>query len=930
MRFLRFSKIGTAIFILVFILSQSLVVLAQEEAVTETPPESPPPASVEVSAEAQEQVESELVVSAEAQKEVAVDLSSELGIEGYDPIVPTDGVLGTLVYPLKELAWDVQETAYDVFASDATHARLVQDHANRELVAAAEVYTDDPEETGAMVSILDEYRDDLAEVQETLPAVKEEDPALAKQLSAEIAEAHLFVAPKVLSTMQETLLVSDPEALPELVAIREETLKAAGTGVVAVADDEAEALSILEVASAAQQLTPFSGLAHAEFLSQSKSQLGEEIPPAMRGIFDEVIKNQLEAVETNFKNLPGTDEVKAESFGRFMSQFPGHGLDRMKVIDQFKSQTDLAPVFIEKCNEIKAKVAENLGAKIKQVAEEEIRKAVSEAMLQVANPNVNDFRILNEFHDLVPDEEIKQVIVQNRDAQINQFLERFGDDATAAQVTSEFKALTDKVASGEVLPDANFFQTLEGLKNQLSPEQQGFIEEMENTGKQQMIDRMQSDTHFAERFSSFNPADMQVFEKFRTEGFGPQFGPPPGFDFEAKFREIERQQAENFGRFLDFQDNPEHVQQIQQDFENFVPQEIRQRFETEYNFDETSFSKHEEFAREKEQFFQQKFDEFGSNLPPGAANFPGQPGFPFPGGPGFPFPGGAGFGSGFGPSPFFQRPHESTETGGAPLPEISCPEGLRAGPFGCEFDFQRIDFKKFAPTFEERASGLPFGDFLKRLSPQAQPCVREKVEQETGVKGPIQPHLKVPQLRLEEIAQQCGEAVTGPQEFDFQGGKRRIDESLLRGTPSGTTCAKGLVWVSDPTQPAGGLCAQEFHSCPQGQIADVLGQCQRAPSLQRQAPAEQERTDLPSRPGEFEQPPSNFTPPAGQFPSFPQFPDSGSFFQPPTGSFPPPESFTPPPDGTFRPPESGTFVPQVYSAQTFPGPLDILLNLLGL
>ncbi len=690
-KFRQISVFGASLLLLasgLFLQPPSLG-LAQEG--TTAAPTAAPPSGVSV--EVQQAVESDLAVSPEAAKELAIDLPAELNLEGYDPIIP-DGPVGKILYPLKEVVWDVQEGLSQTFASDASYSQLMSEHANKELVAATKLYASTPSAGQEVIGILQEYKDDLNTVAEKIPVVKEEDPVLAKMLSAEIAEDHLFVAPKVLGSIQDNLLASDPEVVPSLVEIKNQVLASAGTAIVNAADNEQEVTKALETIAGKRQLTPFSGIANAEILSSTKEQLGNAVPIAMSEAFDQAIGEQLQTVETNLQNLSSSDEVKAESFGKYVAQLPGHSLERMKIIDQFKSETALPPVMIAKMQEIKAKLAETIGVRIQQVVQEEVRQAISQAMLEFKNPGVPELKILNEFKDLVPQEEIRQEIVKNHEAQVQKFLDRFSDDANAKAVTEEFQGLASRVESGQVIPDANFFKTLTELKGRLNPEQQRFIGEMEVTGRQEMANRLQNDPNFPERFATSNPADLQIFEKIRESGFGPQFAPPPGFDFEAKFREIEQQQAENFGRFLEFQNRPEDVAAIRAQFETSVPPQIRERFEQNYDFQPETFAKQEALARDKEEFLRQKFEavqkefqeKFGSSAAPGG--FPGQTPIPFPGGRGFSFPGGANFPAGF-PPPFRPLLSGDEGSGSSSGQTFSCPAGMKAGEFGCEFDFQR-------------------------------------------------------------------------------------------------------------------------------------------------------------------------------------------------------------------------------------------------
>lgn len=614
-------KLFAAAFMFVFALAQSLPAAAQEE--------------VAITPEAGTLAEADLVVSNEAAEELTVDLPAELGLADYDPVVP-DGLVNNLVYTAKEIGRDVQEAAYNVFASDEAHAELVQDHANKEMVEAAKLYEEDPSRGEEVVDILDEYQQDLTQMGAIIPELKGDNPEFAKQLSLDLASDHLFVVPPVLDAIADGVETQDPSTLPDLERIGAEAVKAAGEAVIGAADNGQEIADTLNSLAGDKARTPFSGFAHAEILGRAKEQLEGEVPPEIRSAFEEAITGRLAAVEKNLQALPGKDEAAAEQFKNFVTQLPGQGLGRMKMMDQFKSQTKLPPVFLEKFSESQAKLAQFIVGKIENIQEEEIRKAATKAMMDFRNPGVDDIKILTQFSDLVPQEELRAEITKNRDQHIQKFVDRFGDDKNAQSVTEEFKALTGKVESGELAPDANFFKSLEDLKGRLSPDQQKFITDMESAGKQEMFERIQNDENFVQRFSTFNPADNGVLDRIR-EGIIAGEGLPAGVNWEAKFEEIKKSQTENFREFLNFQNRPEDVQEIQKRFESEVPEEIRQEIQKNFGFDpDSEFKKHEEFAREKEQFFKEKFEETrkefeekfgGSEIP---SQLPGRPGFSIP------------------------------------------------------------------------------------------------------------------------------------------------------------------------------------------------------------------------------------------------------------------------------------------------------------
>ncbi|MBI4049636.1 MAG: hypothetical protein HY395_02355 [Candidatus Doudnabacteria bacterium] len=564
----------------------------------------------EITDEVKAEVEEQLTTSAEAAKESEVDLKAELELPAdYDPVVP-DNFIHSVGYGFKKFGRNVQKAAYRAFASDQKEAEMIKKQADKALVEAVKLQSLDPGNE-KVVGILDDYQSKLTEVKDKIEKVKSKDAEFAKQLAARVGEDSLFVAPKVLSQIQENLLAVRPEAIPDFVKTKDQALAVAGEAVLKASDSSSEAAETLKIIAFKNFKTPFSGIAAADTLAQAKEHLSEGEYPA----FDEAIKASLENVENNLEILEAPDELKAQTLQRYVEQLPGLGLGRMKVIEQFKNQTKLPAVMIEKMTEIKARIAEKLSQRIEAVDDQEIRKAVTESMFEFRDGNLEDLRLINEVKDIIPNEEIRAHIKQKHEEGVSRFIAKFGDDANAKQVTEEFQALTRRVDSGEIVPDANFFKTLEELKTRLSPKQQEFIGNLEQTGKNEMVERMKSDDSFASRFSTANPGDIQYFEKFREEL---RVEVP---DFDAKFREIEKKQSENFERLLDVQDNPDKIREFKQHFDREIPEEIKQRFEDRYEFKfEDQYRKFEERARERNEFFQEKH---GKEFP-GQQQFPGR------------------------------------------------------------------------------------------------------------------------------------------------------------------------------------------------------------------------------------------------------------------------------------------------------------------
>lgn len=713
-RLFSWQRITVASLLVLALFITPILVFGQEEQEESVPSGS----GVEVSAEVASEAEAQLTVSAEAAKESTVDLKAELGLSDFDPVVPNN-FINSVGYGLKSFGRDVQETLYDGLASDKRHAQLLKEHSDKELVEAIKLHSIDPG-NDRVVGILEEYKTDLTEVRDNIEKVKEEDEGFAKELSAEVAQDNLFMAPKILNTLQESLLVNQPQTVPEMIKLQEEVLTAASQTVVSASSNETEMAETLKIIAEKNFKTPFSGIATADVLLQAKEHLN--LSEGYHHVFDDVIEASLDNVEGNLKTLEISDELKAESFKKYVEQLPGQSISRMKVIEQFRSRADLSPVMMEKMTEVKARLAENISRRIDAVVEEEVRKAMTKALFEFKDPGIEEIRLMDEVKDLVPSTEIRNHMKQKHEEGVARFINKFGDDANARQVTEEFQALTRRVDSGEVVPNGNFFKTLETLRARLKPEQQRYIEEMEETGKQEMASRMKTDENFAHRFSSFNPADVKYFEEFKGE-FKAQIP-----NFEAKFAQIERQQAENFQRLLDVQNDPGQVRELEQHFKQEIPPDIKEKFERNYqvNF-EDQFHASEEKAREKEEFFRKKAEEtqkeyqekFGNEFPgQGSVHFPNQPGFGFPGrGPGQ-----------------FGRPQLI-----GPPTEV-CSEGKLKTDFGCEVRFEKPQIDpsqicnakggKWMGSFCQFEGPLPDGGLIDR--PQEYPSPEKHCAEKGG------------------------------------------------------------------------------------------------------------------------------------------------------------------------------------------------------
>src|SRR3989338_7165338 len=256
-----------------------------------------------LSEEDQNELAEELTASPEAVKEQSIDLKAELGLpDNYNPIVPK-GFFSRIGYGFKKAARNSQEGLYNTFASEESYARLVKNHSDKQLVEAAKLSAEAPHEGERVLSILKEYQGNLQTVKDSIPDIKKKNSERAKAFSTEVADDHMFVANKVLGSLQDNFLARKPELVARFTEIRNSATESAGEALISASDNVTEASETLNIIANRKQATPFSGIVNAEVLSTTKGLLANKISAEFQGAFDDVISTQLKTVEDNFNSL---------------------------------------------------------------------------------------------------------------------------------------------------------------------------------------------------------------------------------------------------------------------------------------------------------------------------------------------------------------------------------------------------------------------------------------------------------------------------------------------------------------------------------------------------------------------------------------------------------------------------------------------------
>src|SRR3989344_4887068 len=159
-------------------------------------------------------------------------------------------------------------------------------------------------------------------------------------------------------------------------------------------------------------------------------------------------------------------------------------------------------------------------------------------------------------------------------------------------------------------------------------------------GEQQIITRIKDDPNFAQRVTTSNPADIQVFQKvqerirmgdYRTlppdftlpeqanssaqnpGSHGGVLTPPSSADLNQFFNRFDRQQTQNFQSYLGTINNLDDIKNIEQNFKDQVPAEVQQKLRQQFNFDSNSeFQKQQGLAGQRQQDLEQRYGAPGS------------------------------------------------------------------------------------------------------------------------------------------------------------------------------------------------------------------------------------------------------------------------------------------------------------------------------
>ena len=168
---------------------------------------------------------------------------------------------------------------------------------------------------------------------------------------------------------------------------------------------------------------------------------------------------------------------------------------------------------------MKAQTVQRFNDRLSQFESPEIREKF---FSDLQEGDLSDARVLDDLKAHSIDPEMRKEMEQRQQANIEKFKETFAADAGAQAIADKAQALMQQVRDN---PDPKTFRLLEDLRNQLSPDQQSFVKNLEATGQAEMKQRFQEEpTKFVERFSTANPEDFSYLGDFQ-KNFGADFSP---------------------------------------------------------------------------------------------------------------------------------------------------------------------------------------------------------------------------------------------------------------------------------------------------------------------------------------------------------------------------------------------------------------------
>lgn len=517
-----------AIFLLLIL---SVPVLAQEQeassAVTQAPPRGEPAIPEEVTEDS--------TITAE-----------ELGIKDQN-LLPDSPF-----YPVKE-AW--REVKHAFTFSDVGDAKLDLQFASEKLIEAQKL-AERTSDSAALSEAVASYQEEIAEFEEETREAAQEDNEGLQNLQEEAAKVH-FKQAAILDHLEEQVpedaILAVDAAREQATQVIARTLTEFGGG----AQDLHEVLSEAALGVGHSQL---SGLKALEVLKTVEEKVPEEAKAAILKAQENVQKH----LEEGLAQIP--EEERFQKMAGYIRHMPGDETKRLLVLDEMKFEADLPLEILSKIEVMKAKAAEKFNEKFKKFKSREVKDKFFE---DLQHGNLSDVRVLDDLKAHVLDRDVRAEVEKHHQDSVQKFREAFKTDAKAQYVADRFERLTQEIKDS---PDPKTFRLLEELRGELTLEQEAFVRQLEEAGRDEMENRfLQEKEKFFQRINSINPQDVAYFEQFKQE-----FVPHLPLEFRQNFDQVIEASRQSFEQHIQTFERAEDVEAYRQAFETQLPPEVRE------------------------------------------------------------------------------------------------------------------------------------------------------------------------------------------------------------------------------------------------------------------------------------------------------------------------------------------------------------------
>ena len=344
-------------------------------------------------------------------------------------------------------------------------------------------------------SMVEEAGRDYARIREAAMDIRSDDSERAERFKDLLAD-RTFKMQRMFDRIEERL---PEEALARIRENKEQALERAGETLTGI--DEPERLAErLSKAADAQSGSEFKHFKNLEVLKDLRDRVPEEAREAIRRAEENGLRRLKEDIE-------GAPIQEREKFDDYVRGLPGDAVRHFEIIDDLRTKGELAPDFLIKLEAVKTKAAAKFQEQFERFAD--APELQDKMMDRFREGEGVDLRAAEQLRGQVSPEMAEKIRVAN-DEGINRFREKFAEDPNALRAADFARKALEN-------PDAVDFAVLERIRENLAPEQQDFVRQVEDEGASRAaVEFDRRGDEFAKRFADPNvPQSLRVLEDIK-------------------------------------------------------------------------------------------------------------------------------------------------------------------------------------------------------------------------------------------------------------------------------------------------------------------------------------------------------------------------------------------------------------------------------